>query len=67
MERVEGVLTTPDRYWRVEVIRQGRDRWYRIWHANTVVAPMAALGTVQFILGDAFADLQQVDGEPGAA
>ncbi len=57
MEQVEGVLVTPDGYWRVEAIRSGRDRWYRVWHANTVVADRASIGTVQRILADSFADL----------
>lgn len=60
-EIVEGVLATPDGYWRVEVVRAGRDRWYRVTHAATVVAERAAIGTVQRILGDAFQLLEPVD------
>ena len=63
METIEGVLATPDGYWRVEVVKSGpRTRWYRIWHANTMVQDRAALGTVQRILGDAYATL-----EPGTS
>lgn len=59
---VEGTLQTPDGYWRVEVVRYPRrERWYRVWHANTVVADQAPLGTVQWILGDAMATLEPVD------
>lgn len=66
MERVEGVLATPDGYWRVEVIRDGRNRCFRVWHANTIVEAKASITTVQRILGAAFADLAPASGE-GAA
>ena len=61
MAKVEGALQTPDGYWRIEVLRGGRDRWYRVLHAQTVVAEKASLSTVQRILGDAFAELEQIE------
>lgn len=64
---VEGTLATPDGYWTVEAIRDGRARWYRVSHATTVVAERASLGTVQRILGDAMATLEPVRTDPGAA
>lgn len=65
--KVEGVLQSPDGYWRVEVVRYGpRDRWYRVSHASTVLADRAVLGTVQRILGDAFDTLEPVDVESGS-
>lgn len=71
VETVEGVLQTPDEYWRVEVVRTGRDvRWYRIWHAGTLVQDRASIATVQRILGDAFGTLEPVEpsaGENGVA
>jgi hypothetical protein len=68
VETIEGVLQTPDGYWRVEVVRSGRPatRWYRIWHANTVVLDQAAVATVQHVLGDAYATLEPVPGSTGA-
>lgn len=51
-------MQTPDGYWRVEVVRAGRQRWYRVWHAETVVAEKAAIATVERILGDAFGTLE---------
>lgn len=33
---VEGALQTPDGAWRVEVVRRGRTRWYRIVHGDEV-------------------------------
>ncbi|MEU4558499.1 hypothetical protein AB0F72_08915 [Actinoplanes sp. NPDC023936] len=67
-ERITGAMQTPDGYWRVETIRSGRDQWFRIWHANTVVEARASIETVARILGhDALANLQPVDVEGGAA
>lgn len=66
MERVEAAMRTPDGYWRVEIVRDGREHWYRVRHAETVVAERAAIATVQRMLGDAFADLHPVS-QPGAA
>jgi hypothetical protein len=31
---VEGAMQTPDGAWRVEVVRRGRTRWYRIVHGE---------------------------------
>lgn len=63
---VESALETPDRYWRVEIVRYGpKQRWYRVTHAATVVAERAPLATVQRILGDAFVALEPVDAHPG--
>lgn len=61
MERTESAMQTPDGYWRVEVVRSGRDRWYRVRHAETVVAERAAIATVRRILGDAFETLEEAD------
>ena len=62
METIEGVLHTPDGYWRVEAVRSGRrEHWFRIRHANTIVADRAALATVKRILGEAYATLEAVE------
>jgi hypothetical protein len=53
---VEGAMQTPDGLWRVEVVRRGRTRWYRIVHGDNVMdwLPIAA---VQQILADAGVDM----------
>lgn len=61
VERILGAMQTRDGYWRVEVYRSGRDQWFRVIHANTVVEPKAAIATVQRILGDQYAELVPVD------
>ena len=61
MERVEAAMQTPDGYWRVEVILSGRERWYRVSYAATVVAERAAIATVQRILGRDFETLVEVE------
>jgi hypothetical protein len=33
---VEGAMHTPDGAWRVEIVRRGRTRWYRIVHGEDV-------------------------------
>jgi bifunctional non-homologous end joining protein LigD len=64
VETIEGVLQTPDGYWRVEAVRTGRrEHWFRVRHANTIVADRAALATVKRILGDAYATLEAVEAE----
>jgi bifunctional non-homologous end joining protein LigD len=60
MERITGAMQTPDGYWRVEVYRSGREHWYRVLHGTTVVHDRAAIGTVQRILGEQFAELEPV-------
>jgi hypothetical protein len=49
-------MQTPDGVWRVEVVRRGRTRWYRIVHGDNVMdwLPIAA---VQQILADAGVDM----------
>jgi hypothetical protein len=63
-ERLIGEMRTPDGYWRVQVYQAGRNpQWYRVIHGTTIVHEKAPIGTVQHILGDAYADL--VVTEPG--
>lgn len=64
-ERLIGEMVTPDGYWRVQVYRAGREQWYRVVHGATVVHEKAPIGSVQRILGDAYADLTLA--EPGDA
>lgn len=59
-------MATPDGRWRVEVVRPRgqRDTHYRILRDGEVFRPWAALGTVEYYLGQAgvdMADLVEVD------
>ena len=52
---VEGAMQTPDGAWRVEVVRRGRSRWYRIVHGDDV-ADRLSIGAVERILDEAGVD-----------
>jgi hypothetical protein len=67
MARIIGAMQTPDGYWRVEVVQDRGQQWFRVWHAQTLVHDKAAIATVERILGDAFGALKPTNTEPGAA
>jgi hypothetical protein len=48
---VEGAMQTPDGAWRVEVVRRGRTRWYRILHGEDVL-DWLSIAAVERILAD---------------
>jgi bifunctional non-homologous end joining protein LigD len=52
---VEGAMQTPDGQWRVEVVRRGRTRWYRIVHGDEVI-DWLSIGAVERILDEAGVD-----------
>ena len=52
---VEGALQTPDGEWRVEVVRRGRTRWYRIVHGDDVI-DWLSISAVERILDEAGVD-----------
>jgi hypothetical protein len=52
---VEGAMQTPDGQWRVEVVRRGRTRWYRIVHGDDVI-DWLSIGAVERILDEAGVD-----------
>jgi bifunctional non-homologous end joining protein LigD len=54
--KVEGAMQTPDGEWRVEIVRRGRDRWYRIVHGDDVIDRLS-IATVQRILAEADVDV----------
>jgi hypothetical protein len=56
---VEGALQTPDGEWRVEVVRRGRSRWYRIVHGEDVL-DWLSIAAVERILDDAGVDRRQL-------
>jgi hypothetical protein len=53
---IEGAMQTPDGAWRVEVIRRGRTRWYRILHGEDEV-DWLSIAAVQRILTEAGVDM----------
>jgi hypothetical protein len=48
---VEGAMQTPDGAWRVEVVRRGRTRWYRIVHGEDVL-DWLSIAAVERILAE---------------
>ncbi|HEX8627637.1 MAG TPA: hypothetical protein VF755_05650 [Catenuloplanes sp.] len=58
--QVEGAMETPDGRWRVEAIRRGASRWYRIVHGDDVI-DWLSIAAVQRILREAGVDMAQLD------
>jgi hypothetical protein len=52
---VEGAMQTPDGVWRVEAVRRGRTRWYRIVHGDEVLDRLS-IAAVERILDEAGVD-----------
>jgi hypothetical protein len=48
---VEGAMRTPDGAWRVEIVRRGRTRWYRIVHGEDVL-DWLSIAAVERILAE---------------
>lgn len=66
MMRVRGALETPDGAWRVEVLQQGREHYYRLIHGDDA-QDRIVIGTLQRLLAEAgvdWPDLVETDGEP---
>ena len=53
---VEGALQSPDGRWRVEAVRRGRDRFYRLIHGDNVVDGLA-IATLERLLAEAGVDM----------
>jgi hypothetical protein len=63
---VEGAMQTPDGSWRVEVVRRGRTRWYRIVHGEDVL-DWLSIAAVERILRESGVALDElVDVPPDA-
>ncbi len=62
---VEGALQTTDGRWRVEAIRRGRDRFYRLVHGDNVVDGLA-IATVERLLSEAGIDMADLTEAPTA-
>ena len=63
---IEYAMRTPDGDWRVEVIKRGRTRWYRITHQDNEI-DWLSIAAVQRILGEAgidMADLTEATDQP---
>ncbi len=63
---IEYAMQSPDGAWRVEVIRRGRTRWYRIVHGDNVL-DWLTIAAVERLLGEAdidMADLREVVHDP---
>lgn len=61
---VEGAMQTPDGAWRVEVVRRGRTRWYRIVHGEDVL-DWLSIAAVERILAEAGVNLDElIDVDP---
>ncbi|MET0415070.1 MAG: hypothetical protein ABW022_03505, partial [Actinoplanes sp.] len=61
---VEGALQTPDGRWRVEIVRRGRDRFYRLVNGSNVVDGLH-IASVERLLAEAgvdLADLVEISG-----
>jgi hypothetical protein len=52
---VEGAMQTPDGAWRIEVVRRGRTRWYRVVHGEDVLDRLS-IASVERILDEAGVD-----------
>jgi hypothetical protein len=59
---IEGAMQTPDGAWRVEVVRRGRTRWYRVVHGDEVQdwLPIAAVERILAEGGVALGELIEI-------
>ncbi|MBG0560788.1 hypothetical protein [Actinoplanes aureus] len=55
-EAVKDALESPDRQWRVEVVRRGRSDFYRLVNGNNVIDGLA-ITTLQRLLAEAGVDM----------
>lgn len=53
---IEYAMRTPDGDWRVEVIKRGRTRWYRVTHRDNEL-DWLSIAAVQRILAEAGIDM----------
>ena len=62
---IEYAMRTPDGAWRVEVIKRGRTRWYRITHLDNEI-DWLSIAAVQRILGEAGIDMADLTEDTSA-
>jgi hypothetical protein len=66
VERVEGAMGTPDGAWRVEIVRRGKTRWYRLVHGEDVI-DWLSVAAVERLLDEAGVDRRLlVETDPAA-
>jgi hypothetical protein len=53
---VEAAMATADGAWRVEIVRRGRTRWYRLVHGDDVI-DWLSIASVERILDEAGVDM----------
>jgi bifunctional non-homologous end joining protein LigD len=59
-------MRTPDGAWRVEVVRRGRSRWYRLVHGEDVI-DWLSIAAVERLLDEAGVDRRLlVETDPAA-
>lgn len=55
---VEAAMCTPDAQWRIEVVKRGRARWYRVVNeARDVELDWLSIAAVERVLADAGVDM----------
>ena len=54
--QVEGAMQSPDGRWRVEIVRRGRSRWYRLITGDSEI-DWLSIAAVQRLLADAGVDM----------
>ncbi len=64
--KIEGALQTPDGAWRVEIVKRGRTRWYRVVHDDNEI-DWLSISAVERILGEASVDMADLIDAPVAA
>jgi hypothetical protein len=60
---VEGAMRTPDGAWRVEIVRRGRTRWYRIVHGEDVL-DWLSIAAVERILAEQGVQVDELVEDP---
>jgi hypothetical protein len=54
-----GAWQTPDGVWRVEIVKHGRTRWYRVVHGDNEI-DWLGIAAVERILGEAGVDMAEL-------
>ncbi len=62
---VEGALQTPDGEWRVEIVKRGRTRWYRVVHGDNEL-DWLSIAAVERVLAEAGVDMAVLVEPPAA-
>jgi hypothetical protein len=57
---IEYMMQTPDGAWRVEVVKRGRSRWYRLLNGDNELEWLS-IAAVQRILGEAGIDIADLE------